>query len=68
MRYIRHLERRWFWIVFMGPDYNDKCPNKRQREERQSEKWSRSCERGGRDWSSVATSKGVLAAIRSWTR
>lgn len=50
----------------MGHKSNDKCPYKRHTEDRQRR--GRQYDTGGRDWSDVATSQGMLGATRSWKR
>lgn len=55
----------FFWITRMGLKGSHKYPSKRETHTR---KRRRQCDRGGRDWSDVSTSQGMLAATGSRKR
>lgn len=52
-------------ITRVDPKSGDRHPYKRHTDERHSEKRRGPCDKGGRDWSHVATSQEMQAASRS---
>lgn len=50
----------------MGHKSSDKCPYKRHLEDRQRR--GRQYDTGGRGWSDVTASQGMLGAARGWKR